>query len=68
MPRMTDEAIHCEDITVNDAYGNPVEMSVFHDKGSNGLFAVDSSFLDQEEPEVIPSPFNAEIDLILVWQ
>ena len=66
MPRITDDAIYCGLISTLDSYGNQVELAVYQDTGSNGLFAIDSSFIEQEEPETIPSPFNKDTDLKLI--
>ena len=47
----------------------PVEMSVFKHKDSGAMFAIDSSYLDQNFDDgndpVIPDPFNAGYELIL---
>jgi len=47
----------------------PVEMSVFKHNQSNAMFAIDSSYLDQNFDDgndpVIPDPFNNEYELIL---
>jgi hypothetical protein len=42
----------------------PVEMEVWKDPTSDGLFAIDASFLDAIAEE-IPSPFNPHIRLHL---
>jgi hypothetical protein len=51
-------AIFIETITINDPDTNaPVELEVYKDEGSGGIFAIDSSYLEQVENE-IPSPFK----------
>ena len=66
MPVMTDDAVFCQEVTVTDSYGNEVQLAVYQDKGTNGVFAIDSSFVEQEEPETVPSPFNEHVHLNLI--
>lgn len=49
---------HCGQVTVKDASGAEVEMSIFTDPTSNGTFAVDSSFIEQIESRTVPNVFN----------
>ena len=65
MPLSTDDAVFCQEVTVTDSYGNKVQLAVYQDKGTNGMFGIDASFIEQEEPETIPSPFNEYIHLKL---
>lgn len=58
-------AFFVETITVTDPDTNaPVEMEVYKDEASGGLFAIDSSYLSQvvgssdHAKDEIPSPFN----------
>ena len=44
--------------------GNPIEVEIHQDPASNGIFGVESSFLDQNEVETIREPFN-EKELLL---
>jgi hypothetical protein len=44
-------------IPVKDKFGNEAELSVFHHNSSNGVFAVDSSFLSSTEQPVY-DPFD----------
>jgi len=46
--------------------GARVEMEVWKDPTSGGLFAIDASFLD-DVTEEIPSPFNPHVSLHL-WE
>lgn len=51
------------EITVIDPdNGNDVDLAIFKDKYSNGMFAIDISFLEQEfeddEDPIIADPFN----------
>ena len=66
MPRITDDAHYCGCVTVTDSYGEQVELAVYQDTGSCGMFAIDASFIEQEEPETVPSPFNKDTDLKLI--
>jgi hypothetical protein len=65
MPRITDKAIFCQEVDATDIYGNHVKLAVYFDTGSCGVFAIDSSYIEQEEPQLIPSPFNDDVDLEL---
>jgi len=65
MPRITDKAIFCQEVEATDIYGNEVKLAVYFDTSSCGVFAIDSSFIEQEEPETVPSPFNQNTDLEL---
>ena len=57
-----------ETITVIDPDTNaPVELEVYKDEQSGGLFAIDSSYLDQVVDNEIPSPFNKYYMLKLVY-
>jgi hypothetical protein len=55
--------ITCIKVTDPD-FGGEVEMEVWKDPTSGGLFAIDSSFLDQVE-ETFQSPFNPSVTLSL---
>ena len=57
------KAYFVEEITVKDLKGNPVEIEIYqHENG--GIFAVDSSFLDQVartddfDRPIIPDPLT----------
>ena len=65
MAKNIDTAVWCGAVTVTDSYGEQVELAVYQDKGSNGVFAVDASFIEQEEPDKIPSPFDENTELEL---
>ncbi len=50
-------------VTIKDPdTGEPVEMEVWKDPTSDGLFAIDASFLGAVAEE-IPSPFNPDTTL-----
>jgi len=54
------------DISVMDPEtGDEVELVVFKDPISGGMFAIDFTYLDQIEPDSIPSPFDPTVRLIL---
>ena len=59
------EAKYVTEIKADDPdTGGEVAMEVWKDPESGGMFAVDSSFLEQDTDE-IPSPFNAGTILVL---
>lgn len=64
---MTREAVFVTELTVTDPdYDAPVEIAVYKDKSSGGMFAIDSSYLlslDDDEPVI--EPFN-ETHVMLV--
>lgn len=66
MPLTTDDAVFCQEVTVTDSHGIKVQLAVYQDTSTNGVFAVDSTFIEQEEPETIPSPFNEYAHLKLI--
>jgi hypothetical protein len=59
------EARFITQITITDPDSHaPVELEVWKDPSSGGLFGIDASFLDQIE-EHVASPFNPDIILHL---
>ena len=67
---MRTTATYSEEVTVIDPNSKgEVSMSVFVHDQSGGMFAVDSSFLDQEFDDdvdpVIADPFNEDKEIIL---
>ena len=67
---MRTTATYSEEVTVIDPNSKgEVSMSVFVHDQSGGMFAVDSSFLDQEFDDdvdpVIADPFNEDKEVIL---
>lgn len=57
------QAKFVKEITVEDPDTKaPIELSVFKHVQSGGMFAIDSSYLDQcfedDEPVIIPDPFS----------
>lgn len=60
-------AVYVTEVTVNDPNTSaPVELSVYKDSTSGGMFGIDSSFVDQMDLEHVTSPFNPEYTLELV--
>lgn len=59
-------AVFCQEVSVKDTYGNDIQLAVYQDECTNGVFAIDSSFVEQVEPETIPSPFMDNVELKLV--
>lgn len=67
---MKTTATYSEEVTVIDPRSKgEVAMSVFVHDQSGGMFAIDSSFLDQEFEDdvdpVIADPFNEDKEIIL---
>ena len=67
---MKTTARYIQEITVIDPDSKgEVEMSVFKHDQSSGMFAIDSSYLDQcfedDEDPIIADPFNEEKEIIL---
>ena len=67
---MKTTATYSEEVTVIDPRSKgEVAMSVFVHDQSGGMFAIDSSFLDQEFEDdvdpVIADPFNEDTEIIL---
>lgn len=64
------KAFFIKTITVKDPDTlAPVELEVYKDEESGGLFAIDSSYLDQvllKKGDGIPSPFNKSKILHLI--
>ena len=62
-------AKYVTDITVTDPDTNlPVELAVFKDEVSGGMFAIDASFLESDtldERGAISSPFDENVILVL---
>ncbi len=44
----------------------PVAVAIYKDMQSGGMIGLDSSWVEQEEPETIPSPFNLGMTLNLI--
>lgn len=64
---LTDEAVFITEITVIDPDSNaPVDVCIYKDTGSGGMFGIDSSFVVQENPKHVKSMFNPNITLMLV--
>ena len=67
---MKTTARYIQEITVIDPDSKgEVEMSVFKHDQSSGMFAIDSSYLDQcfedDEDPIIADPFNEDKEIIL---
>jgi hypothetical protein len=56
MRQMRAKFVCCVNVTDPDT-GNEVEIEIWKDPESDGLFGVDASFCDQVN-HVVPSPFN----------
>lgn len=63
------KAFFIETITVTDPDSNaPVELEVYKDEQSGGLFALDASYLEQDVVNnEIPSPFNKDYMIKLIY-
>lgn len=60
------EAKYVTDVTVTDPDTNlPVTLAVFKDSRTGGMLAIDASFLDQDDTDVVPSPFYEDVKLRL---
>ena len=58
------KVIFIQEVTVTDPDSHlPVEVSIYKDVDSGGLFGVDSSFLETEEPVYIPFEKGEEADI-----
>ena len=67
MSEITNSAEFVKEVTVIDPESKaPVEMSVFKHNETGGMFAVDSSYLDQcfddDTDPVIPDPFSLNLE------
>jgi hypothetical protein len=62
----TYEAAYCQSVTVKDTTGNEVELMVYQDRTSGGVFAIDASFILDLEIKTVISPFNKSQVLTLV--
>jgi hypothetical protein len=59
------KAIYAGEVTVKDPEtGNEVEMEIWKDPETGGMFGVDSTFLDQVR-DYVPSPFDSSVMLKL---
>jgi len=59
------KSIYIEEyIVIDPDTGSDVHIEIYKDVESGGLFAIDSSFIEQISHE-IPSPFNSNTALIL---
>ena len=59
------EAVYVEDVEVTDPdSGHRIDLEVWKDPESGGMFAIDASFVDQVS-EVVVSPFNSHRHLLL---
>lgn len=59
MPRRMSDAKYVGEITVQDPDSKlPVELTIYKDELSGGMFGVDSSWIDQCDESVLPSLFN----------
>jgi len=58
MPKIIDKAVFCNTVKTTDCYGNEVEVAIYLDISSCGVFGIDASFIEQEEPTHVPSPFD----------
>jgi len=70
MSTMKSTATYTEEVTVIDPNSKgEVAMSVFVHDQSGGMFAIDSSYLDQcfddDEDPIIDDPFNKGMEVIL---
>lgn len=52
---------YIREIIINDGE-NPVDIEIWKDNESGGIFAIDSSFLDQNV--ILYNPFNGQIENI----
>lgn len=65
MPKLI-EAIFIQEIKVIDPETKgEVEVEIWKDPVSGGIFGLDASFLEQITEQVIPSPFDRKIKLRL---
>lgn len=54
------------EVTVTDPDSKaPVQVSIYKDMTSGGMFGLDSSYVEQEELEEIKNPFNPKMKLTL---
>lgn len=68
MRRQSVIAIFVTEISVIDPISNlPVEIEIWKDPISGGLFGIDTSFLDQVS-EGIVSPFAVDEDIVLLLE
>ena len=63
---MNNKADYLKAITVEDKNDNDVELMIYQDRSSNGVFAVDASFIIDLDIHRIISPFNKSQVLTLV--
>ena len=59
-------AVFCQEVSAKDTYGNDIKLAVYQDECTNGVFAIDSSFVEQVEPDTVPSPFMDNVTLKLI--
>jgi hypothetical protein len=64
---MKAKAKYITEVTVTDPDSDsPVEVAIYKCERTGGMFGIDSSFISQEDPEEVPSPFQPGIALELV--
>lgn len=52
------ECIELKSILSDDGFGGDTELTVLLDPLANGVFAIETSFLEQEDIEEVKSPFG----------
>lgn len=51
----------CNVTVIDPQTGLPVEVAMYKDMSTNGIFGIDASFIEQEEPEQVKSPFSDQM-------
>jgi len=57
-------ARHCFSVTERDPISlEMVELTVFCDDKTGRYFAIDASFMIDEDPQIVPTPFGHRVEL-----